>query len=69
MDYAAEFVDEGVTGFTFGMNDEEKFYGDVDALYQNRSLLMAMKRGAYEKSKPYSAENAWNVLCPFLADM
>lgn len=64
--YAAEFVNHGNSGFLFDLNKEEDFYSYVDRLYKDRIQLLKMKHGAYEKSKEYSAETAWQILKKYL---
>lgn len=60
--YLPEFVDQGKTGFIFDLNKEEEFYDYVDKLYNDRNLLLEMKRNAFEKSKMYSSESAWLII-------
>jgi glycosyltransferase involved in cell wall biosynthesis len=57
-----EFVDQGETGFIFDLNEEKKLYDYVDKLYRDRELLSRMKRNAFEKSKLYSSEGAWQKI-------
>ncbi len=64
--YAAEFVNHGNSGFLFDLNKEEDFYSYVDQLYSDRIQLLKMKHGAYEKSKEYSSESAWQILKRYL---
>src|SRR5665648_608709 len=64
--YASEFVNHGNSGFLFDLDKEEDFYIYVDRLYNDRSQLLKMKHGAYEKSKEYSSESAWQILKQYL---
>jgi glycosyltransferase involved in cell wall biosynthesis len=61
--YAREFVDDGKTGIIVPFeNGEKEFINAVLKLYQDYDLLIKMKYNAYEKSKFYSSENAWEIL-------
>jgi len=60
--YATEFVNHGHSGYLFDLDREEEFFSYVDLLYHDRTQLLKMKRGAYEKSKEYSAASAWEIL-------
>jgi glycosyltransferase involved in cell wall biosynthesis len=66
--YLPEFVDEGLTGFIFGLDNEAKFYSDVEKLYRDRNLLLKMKHNAHQKSKSYSSERAWEILKEYFRD-
>lgn len=63
---ASEIVDAGKTGFIFEMGEEEGFYQYIYMLYRNRELLLQMKKNAYEKSKMYSQESAWDVIRDYI---
>jgi glycosyltransferase involved in cell wall biosynthesis len=60
--YAHEFVDEGETGFVYDLDNEEEFFSFVHKLFMDRKLLKDMKHNAFEKSKLYSSESAWNII-------
>ena len=64
--YASEFVNHGNSGFIFDLNKEEDFYSYFDCLYKDRTQLLKMKHGAYQKSKEYSSETAWQILKRYL---
>ena len=64
--YATEFVDHGKSGFLFDLNKEEEFYFYVDKLYKDRSLLLEMKKNAFEKSKIYSTDSSWSIIKKYL---
>lgn len=57
--YLPEFVEQGKTGFVFDLNREDEFYDYVDKIYNDRNLLIEMKKKSFEKSKMYSSESAW----------
>jgi len=61
-----EHVEEGKTGYVFDLNREQELYNYVENLYMDRNLLLKMKRYAYEKSKEYSSEIAWNIIRDYL---
>lgn len=63
--YLPEFVDHGKTGFLFDLGKDDEFYYYVDKLYRDRELLQQMKRNAFEKSKEYSSEYAWEIMEQF----
>lgn len=64
--YLPEFVDVGKTGYIFDLDKEEQFYDYVEKLYLDRDLLLTMKHNAFEKSKMYTAEVAWEILEAYL---
>lgn len=64
--YAHEFVEQGMTGFIFDLNNEDEFHHYVDKLYRDRKILLEMKKNAYEKSKKYSSESAWLIIKNYL---
>lgn len=66
--YLSEFVDHGKTGFLFDLNKENEFHYYVDKLYHDRELLIQMKKNAFEKSKSYSSEYAWEILEKFIVN-
>jgi|SRR5690625_167186 len=59
-----EFVEHGKTGFIF--DSEEELFEQIITLLSDRHLLSQMKRNAYEKSKEYSHEVAWDILKPYI---
>lgn len=61
-----EFIDVNKTGFVFNLGQENDLYSLVIHLYDNPKLLKQMKQNAYQKSKEYSAEKAWEILKPYL---
>lgn len=63
-----EFVENGITGFLFDLNNELQFYNYLSQLKENKSTLSAMKLNAYEKSKEYSSEAAWGILKHYLLE-
>lgn len=65
-EYSSEFIDDGKTGFIFDLKKEEEFYYYVDKLYIDRNLLLEMKQNAFEKSKMYSSEKAWDIIRDYL---
>jgi glycosyltransferase involved in cell wall biosynthesis len=61
--HASEFVVNNVTGFIVPFeNGESEFIEAVLKLYSEKRLLDWMKHQAYEKSKEYSSERAWDLL-------
>ncbi len=66
--FLPEYVDNGSSGYVFDLNKEEDFYSLVDNLYNDRVKLLKMKHSAFEKSKEYSSEVAWQILEPYLVN-
>jgi len=64
--FLPEYVDNGSSGYVFDLNKEEDFYSLVDSLYNDRTKLLKMKHSAFEKSKEYSSEVAWQILEAYL---
>lgn len=64
--FLSEFVDQGKSGYLFDLDEEEKLYFYVDKLYNDRDLLLNMKKNSFEKSKTYSSESAWNIIKDYL---
>lgn len=61
--YAAEFVENEVTGYIFPFENGEKDFIDcVMKLYHDRVQLQNMKRKAYARSRLYSSDKAWNIM-------
>ena len=61
-----EFVDEGLSGFTFDLNRKKDFFYAFNSLILDPILLHKMKIYALKKSKSYSAESAWKILKQYL---
>jgi glycosyltransferase involved in cell wall biosynthesis len=66
--YIPEFVDHGNTGFLYDLNKEDELYGFVEKLFEDRTLLLKMKRNAFEKSKEFSSESAWHIIKSYLVN-
>jgi glycosyltransferase involved in cell wall biosynthesis len=64
--FLSESVDDKLSGFIFDLDKETDFYYYVDYLYSDRTQLQKMKHFAYEKSKEYSSEVAWQILKNYL---
>lgn len=65
--HAHEFVQDGITGFIVPFeNGEQQFIDSIISLYEDRSLLNRMKQNAYQKSKEYSSDRAWEIIEPYL---
>ena len=64
--FMPEYVDNGSSGYIFDLNKEGDFYSLIDNLYNDRTQLLKMKHSAYEKSKEYSSEVAWQILKTYL---
>jgi glycosyltransferase involved in cell wall biosynthesis len=60
--YAHEFVSDGVTGFIHNVEDIESFCHTIDALYNDKELLLKLKHSAWEESKKYSEDVAWKEI-------
>jgi len=61
--FAADFIIQGKTGLIVPFEDSKnEFINAVVKLYNDPDLLLTMKLNAYEQSKNYSAENAWDIL-------
>lgn len=64
--FMPEYVDDGFSGYIFDLDKDEDFYSKVDHLYKDRVQLLKMKHYAYEKSKEYSSESAWQIIEKYL---
>lgn len=65
--HALEFVENAKTGFIVPFSDGEKLMiQHLKKLYYDQDLLLTMKGNAYEKSKEYSAEIAYQILKKYL---
>ncbi len=64
--YISEFVENGKTGFLFDLENSNDFFCLVEKLYYDRDLLNKMKKCAYERSKEFSSESAWEILKGYL---
>lgn len=56
-----EFVDDGLTGFTFDLSSPESFFDYILLLQRDNKLLTNMKRQSKIKADEYSPEKAWEV--------
>ncbi|MEI6680012.1 MAG: glycosyltransferase [Mariniphaga sp.] len=60
---ATEFIDDGITGYIVPFeNGENEFVDAVIKLYENRDILLTMKQNAYQKSKLFTSDSAWEIL-------
>ena len=61
--HAADFIIHEKTGLIVPFEKSEKeFTSAVKRLYQDNELLLKMKHNAYQQSRKYSSEGAWNIL-------
>lgn len=60
--FLPEFVDHGSTGFVFDLKNSNEFIGYLEQIRSNLDLLKHLKNQAFNKSKIYSAEKAWELL-------
>ena len=56
--HAEEFVLDGVTGFEHG---DSELRNKIDLLFDNNEVLQRMKRAAFQESRQYTAEYAWDM--------
>ncbi len=67
--HATNFIIPDKTGFIVPFeNSVQEFIGAVITLYQDHDLLMKMKHNAFEQSRDYSSENAWEILKEFFEE-
>lgn len=65
--YAAEFVQENVTGYIVDFkNPISQIFSCITRLYLDSSLLLRLKEGAYKRSLYYTPEAAWGILKPLI---
>lgn len=65
--HATDFIKDGITGIIVPFeNSEEEFLKAVITLLKDNNLLSAMKNNAYEHSKSYSSDFAWEILSQYL---
>lgn len=64
--HANEFVENGVSGFICEMSDVNQYIQKIDELINNKNTLKQLKEGAWEKSKLYSEESAYEILKKYL---
>ena len=65
--YAAEFVDNGKTGYIVSFeNSVEEIVDCISRIYSDSSLLLSLKYNAYKESLRYTPNAAWKVLGPLL---
>lgn len=61
--YANEFIDDGTSGFIIPFdNPHQELCRVIMELYNDEVLLSKMKNFAYEKSKEYSADIAYDII-------
>jgi len=66
--FLPEFVDHGNSGYLFDLDKEEDFYAYTEHLFNDREKLLKMKHFAFEKSKEFSPESAWQIMKPYLVN-
>lgn len=64
--HAHEFVNDGINGYICELDDLEQFYDRIDMLYNDRELLLQLKKNAYLTSKKYSEEHALKIIKNYL---
>lgn len=65
--HAEEFVKDGQTGYIIPFKEGEKeLCQRVDFLWRHEDVLLALKERAYEESRLYSTDRAWNILEKYL---
>ncbi|MGN6802066.1 MAG: glycosyltransferase family 4 protein, partial [Ginsengibacter sp.] len=60
--YLPEYVENGITGFVFDLNNLNMFYDSIFKLYHDRRLLLEMKISAHKKSEEFSSDFSWGIL-------
>jgi glycosyltransferase involved in cell wall biosynthesis len=60
--YNSEIIEQGKTGYIFDLNNEKTFCDYAKKLIQDADLLYQFKLNAYQKSKEFSSEKAWQLL-------
>ncbi len=65
--HSKEFIIEGETGFIVPFDNPQDLFNErILSLYNNRSLLMQMKKESRARAFLYSEEKAWTVLNKYL---
>lgn len=60
--HAEEFVQDGVTGFVIPFeHGDSELRNKIDLLYHNEEILQQLKLAAYQESRRYTAEYAWDM--------
>ena len=60
--HAEEFVQDGVTGFVIPFeHGDSELRNKIDLLFDNNEVLQRMKRAAFQESRQYTAEYAWDM--------
>ena len=66
--HAADFIDDGYSGFIIPFNNcELELFQKVVELYEDKEKLENMKKNARQKSEEYSEENVWSILKNYLS--
>lgn len=63
------FVDEGVTGYIYNLENEKEFYDYLIKIGENKNLLNQLKINALEKSYQYSAEKSWEKIISVISNL
>ena len=63
-----EFVEEGLTGYIFNLDNKEEFFNYIIRLIDNPVLLYNKKKSAINKSKEYTKEYAWRILQNYIKE-
>lgn len=64
--HSKEFVNDGFSGYICDVNKPEEFYERLEKLKNDPVLLMQMKKNAFEESRKYSAERAFELINKYL---
>ena len=61
-----KFVEHSKTGFLFDLDKKNDFFNHVTFLLNNPQKLYEMKLSAFEKSKEFSHDKAWDIISEYI---
>ena len=64
--YNSEIIKNGETGYICDLKYPIQFFERITDLYEDRNLLLNMKKAAFAESKKYSPKVAWDIISPYL---
>lgn len=64
--HSKEFINNDYCGFICNIDNLDEFYNKIIYLFNNKEMLLQMKKNAFLQSKEYSGENAYKSIFSFL---
>jgi len=65
--YLPEFIEEGQTGYTYDLSEEQLLFDQLIELKRSPDLLKRLKNNAKAASHKYSQEVAWKIIREYLS--